>query len=170
MDVLDAIKGRRSIRRYSLRMVEDEKLEKVLEAARLSPSARNYQAWKFVVVKDRETKKKLVDAAGGQAFIGQAPVVIAACGTDPDGVMMCGQYRCSVDLSIATAYMTLEAHELGLGTCWIGHFDEKKVKDILGIPANVRVVAVMPLGYPDEAPSPRPRKKLGEIVCYERYE
>jgi len=66
--------------------------------------------------------------------------------------------------------MILEAHELGLGTCWIGHFDEKKVKDVLGIPENVRVVAITPLGYPDENPSPRPRKKLGEIVCYERYE
>lgn len=170
MDVLDAIKGRRSIRRYSPRMVEDEILEKVLEAARLSPSARNEQSWKFVIVKDQETKKKLVDAAGGQAFIGQAPVVIAACGTDPGAVMKCGQHRYSVDLSIATAYMILEAHELGLGTCWIGHFDEKKVKDILGIPANVRIVAITPLGYPDEAPSPRPRKKLEEIVCYERYE
>lgn len=170
MDVLSAIKGRKSIRRYSLRIVEDEKLEKVLEAARLSPSANNRQSWKFVVVKDRETRKKLVDAAGGQVFIGQAPVILVACGTDPDGVMMCGQRRCSVDLSIATAYMILEAHELGLGTCWIGHFDEKKVKDILGIPANVRVVAITPLGYPDEAPSPRPRKKPGEIVCYERYE
>ncbi|MGI6668594.1 MAG: nitroreductase family protein [Acetivibrionales bacterium] len=170
MNVLDAIKGRRSIRKFSPRMVEDEKLEKVLEAARFSPSARNLQSWKFVVVKDQETRKKLVEAAGGQAFVGQAPVVIAACGTDPDAVMKCGQHRCSIDLSIATAYMILEAYELGLGTCWIGHFDEQKVKDILGVPENVRVVAITPLGYPDEEPLPRPRKKLDEIVCYERYE
>ncbi|MGE5614570.1 MAG: nitroreductase family protein [Bacillota bacterium] len=170
MNVLDAIRERRSIRRYSPRMVEDEKLEKVLEAARLAPSANNRQSWKFVVVKDRETRQKLAEAAGAQAFVGQAPVVIVGCGTDPDSVMKCGQHRYTVDLSIATAYMILEACELGLGTCWIGHFDENTVKDILGVPANVRVVTMMPIGYPDEAPSPRPRKKLEEIVCYERYE
>ncbi|OGO80154.1 MAG: nitroreductase, partial [Clostridiales bacterium GWC2_40_7] len=148
MDVLAAIQGRRSIRQYSSRLVEDEKLGKVLEAARLSPSANNRQSWKFVIVKDHQTRAKLAEAAGRQAFVGQAPVIIVACGTDPDGIMSCGQYRHSIDLSIATAYMILEAYEQGLGTCWLGSFDEKKIKEILGIPEGVRVVAVTPLGYP----------------------
>ena len=170
MDVLNAIQDRRSIRKYSPCSIEEDKLKKVLEAGRLSPSASNRQSWKFVVVKDAEIRMKLANAAGGQTFIGQAPITLVACGTDLDGVMMCGQHRCSVDLSIATAYMILEAHEQGLGTCWLGRFDEKMVKEILCIPDNVRVIAMTPLGYPDEIPSARPRKKLEEIVCYDHYE
>lgn len=169
MNVLTAIQGRRSIRQYSSQPVEDEKLDKILEAARLSPSASNRQSWKFVVVKDSETRARLTEAAGSQSFVGQAPIILVACGTDPDGVMMCGQHRYTVDLSIATAYMILEAHEQGLGTCWLGRFDEPKVKKILGIPDGVRVVAMTPLGYPAESPAQRPRKKLEEIVCYDRY-
>jgi nitroreductase len=170
MDVLSAIQGRRSIRQFSSRPVEDEKLLKVLEAARLSPSASNMQNWKFIVVKNSEIRAKLTEAAFGQSFIGDAPVILVSCGTEPEGVMKCGQYRYTVDLSIATAYMILEAHEQGLGTCWLGRFDENKVKEILMIPEGVRVVAITPLGYPAENPAQRPRKKLEEIVCYERYE
>ena len=170
MDVLSAIQGRRSIRQYSSQPIEDIKLNKVLEAARLSPSASNRQSWKFVIVKDNETRAKLAEAAGGQLFVGQAPVILVACGTDPDSIMMCGQHRYTVDLSIATAYMILEAYEQGLGTCWLGSFDEKRVKEILGIPEGIRVVAMTPLGYPTDSPAERPRKNLDEIVCYERYE
>jgi len=170
MDVLSAIQGRRSIRQYSSQPIEDIKLNKVLEAARLSPSANNRQSCKFVIVKDNETRANLAEAAGGQLFVGQAPVILVACGTDPDSIMMCGQHRYTVDLSIATAYMILEAYEQGLGTCWLGSFDEKRVKEILGIPEGIRVVAMTPLGYPTDSPAERPRKNLDEIVCYERYE
>ena len=170
MDVLSAIQGRRSIRQYSSQPIEDIKLNKVLGAARLSPSANNRQSWKFVIVKDNETRANLAEAAGGQLFVGQAPVILVACGTDPDSIMMCGQHRYTVDLSIATAYMILEAYEQGLGTCWLGSFDEKRVKEILGIPEGIRVVAMTPLGYPTDSPAERPRKNLDEIVCYERYE
>ncbi|HCS75995.1 MAG TPA: nitroreductase [Clostridiales bacterium] len=169
MDVSTAIKGRRSIRKYSARPVEEDALRKVLEAARHSPSANNKQSWKFVVVRDKGTIAKLAEASGGQAFVGEAPIVLVSCGTEPDSVMMCGQHRYTVDLSIATAYMILEAYEQGLGTCWLGRFDEKKVKEILCIPDEVRVVAVTPLGYPAETPSPRPRKDLDSIICYEKY-
>ena len=170
MDVLSAIQGRRSIRQYSSQPIEDIKLNKVLEAARLSPSANNRQSCKFVIVKDNETRANLAEAAGGQLFVGQAPVILVACGTDPDSIMMCGQHRYTVDLSIATEYMILEAYEQGLGTCWLGSFDEKRVKEILGIPEGIRVVAMSPLGYPTDSPAERPRKNLDEIVCYERYE
>jgi nitroreductase len=170
MDVLSAIQDRRSIRQYSTRPIEEIKLNKVLEAARLSPSASNRQSWKFIIVKDSKTRSALAEAAGGQLFAGQAPVMIVACGTEPDGIMMCGQHRYTVDLSIATAYMILEAYEQGLGTCWLGRFDENRVKEILGIPEDIRVVAMSPLGYPAESPLKRPRKNLNEIVCYERYE
>jgi nitroreductase len=169
MDVLTAIRDRRSIRKYAGRSVEADKLQKVLEAARLSPSASNRQDWKFVVVQDKNTIELLVDACNGQAFVGQAPVFIAACTTNPGGVMSCGQPRDAVDLSIAMAYLILEAHEQGLGTCWLGSFNEDKVKKLLDIPDSVRVVAVTPLGYAAVQPKPTMRKKLDEIVCYENY-
>ncbi|MDD2458974.1 MAG: nitroreductase family protein [Eubacteriales bacterium] len=169
MDILQALATRRSVRHYADQPVEDDKLELVLEAARLSPSASNQQNWKFIVVREPATRQKLVDACPGQTFVGEAPVILVCCGTDPNAVMLCGQHRYTVDLSIATAYMILQAHELGLGTCWLGRFDESQVKSILGIPDPVRIVAVTPLGYPAETPAAKPRKKLADIVCYERY-
>ncbi|HLR35275.1 MAG TPA: nitroreductase family protein [Tissierellales bacterium] len=168
MDVLSAMQGRRSIRKYSNQPVEEEKLLKVLEAARLSPSAKNEQNWRFIVVKDSETRKKLTEAID-QPFVGEAPIILVGCGTEPESVMRGGQPRYTVDLSIATSYMILEAYEQGLGTCWLGSYDENGVKEVLDIPKEVRVVAITPLGYPDEAPSQRPRKELKEIISYDKY-
>ena len=170
MDVFTAIGNRRSIRKYNAKEVEPSKLDRILEAGRLSPSAGNRQEWKFIVVKDKDTMEALVDAAKGQQFVGEASVVIVACATSSDYVMACGQYSYTIDLSIAMAYMILEACELGLGTCWLGAFYEDKVKKILNIPDEIRVVAMTPLGYPDESPEQRPRKRTGQIVCYEKYE
>ena len=169
MTVMEAIQKRRSIRKYSDQPIEEDKLQRVLEAARLSPSAGNQQNWKFIVVRDADKRAKLMDAAKQQLFVGQAPAIIVACGTEPRGIMTCGQPRYTVDLSIAVAYMILEAAEIGLGTCWLGRFDENKVKAVLGIPDEVRVVSMFPLGYPEESPPPRSRKKIEEIVCYDQY-
>jgi len=169
MDVFAAIKGRRSVRSYKDLEVESDKIEKILEAGRLSPSANNRQEWKFIIVKDAETKKKLGRAAMNQSFIGQAPVVLAACATESKAVMLCGHPTYAVDVSIAFAYMLLEAYELGLGTCWIGAFKEDEVKSILGVPKDARVVALSPLGYPGTHAVLRPRKSLDEITCFEVY-
>ena len=168
MDVLSAIQGRRSIRKYSNKPVEEEKLLNVLEAARLSPSAINQQNWKFIVVKDSETRKGLTEAIG-QPFVGEAPIILVSCGMEPESIMRGGQLRYTVDLSIATAYMILEAYEQGLGTCWLGSFDEGMVKKVLNIPENVRVVAITPLGYPAESPPRKSRKRLEEIISYDKY-
>jgi len=170
MDVFKAIAERRSIRNYKNKEIEDEKLDKILESARIAPSASNHQEWKFLVVKSQETRDKLVEAAHGQKFVGQAPVTILACSTESERVMPCGQHAYTVDLSIAVSFMILEATELGLGTCWLGAYDEEKVKEILGIPDEIRVPAMFTLGYPDENPTARPRKDLTDIICYERYE
>ncbi len=170
MDVFTAINRRRSVRAYKAAEIEEEKLKRILEAARLSPSASNRQDWKFIVVKNMETRKKLAKAAFGQSFVGEAPVVIVACGTEPKTVMACGQPTHTVDVSIACAFMILEAYELGLGTCWVGAFNEGEVKKVLKIPEPVRVVAVIPLGYPDEDPSQRSRKDLDQIICLEKFE
>ena len=169
MDVLTAISQRRSVRAYKDTDVAEDKLKKILEAARLSPSASNRQEWKFIVVKNKETRKKLGKAAFRQSFIEEAPVVIVACGTETNSIMLCGQPTYTVDVSIACTFMILEACELGLGTCWMGAFKEDEVKKILKIPENVRVVAMTPLGYPDQPPSQKSRKNLDEIVCFEQY-
>jgi nitroreductase len=169
MDVSAAIKGRRSVRSYKDQAVENDKIEKVLEAGRLSPSANNRQEWKFIVVKNAETKKKLARAAMNQSFIGQAPVVLVACATESKAVMTCGHPTYAIDLSIAFAYMLLQAYELGLGTCWIGAFREDEVKSVLGVPTNARVVALSPLGYPATDTVARSRKSLDEIACLEMY-
>ena len=170
MDVFTAIRQRNSVRAYKEVDVEEEKLRKILEAARLSPSASNRQEWKFIIVKNKEIRKQLADAALGQSFIGEAPVVIVACATDTEAIMLCGQPAYTVDVSIACAFMILQAVELGLGSCWIGAFEEDEVKKILKIPDSVRVVAMIPLGYPNQSPSQKFRKGLNRIVCFEKYE
>ena len=170
MDVGTAIRQRKSVRAYQDRPIDEDTLRRVLEAGRTAPSAGNRQDWKFVVVTDAETKKKLAVAAKGQMFISQAPVIIAGCAIAPDYVMMCGQSAGIIDVSIAFSFMMLQATELGLGTCWLGAFDEFAVKNILGIPDHVRVVAMTPLGYPAEAPAGRPRKRMEEVVCRNGYQ
>jgi nitroreductase len=169
MDLTEAIKKRRSIRKYLPRKVENDKLDRVLEAGRLAPSAKNLQEWRFVVVRDEGRRKRLAEAAKGQTFVGEAPVVIAACATVTDYVMTCGQLTYPIDLAIALEHMVLAAAAEGLGTCWIGAFYEEEVKKLLNIPPEVRVVALLPLGYPDESPHPRPRKEIGEIVAFESW-
>ncbi len=170
MDVMDAIRTRKSVRAYLDKPVEDDKLSAVLEAGRLAPSASNRQEWRFVVVRDAGTRKKLATAAGGQAFVAEAPVVIVACARTDGHVMKCGQLSYPIDVAIALDHITLAAVEQGLGTCWIGLLDEQGVKDILGIPEQIRVVELLPLGYPAD-PSVRLKKRLplSEIVKYEKW-
>jgi len=170
MDVFSAIAERRSVRAYKDIDVEEEKLKKILEAARLSPSAGNRQEWKFIVVKNKGTREKLANAALGQAFIAEAPVIIVGCATESKSIMSCGQPVYTVDLSIAFSYIILQAYELGLGTCWLGAFKEDEVKKILKVPDQIRVVAMTPVGYPNQEPAKKPRKSLDQIVCFEWYE
>ncbi len=169
MDVLKAIQSRRSIRVYDSREVEEDKLLRVLESGRLSPSAGNRQERRFIIIRDVNTRKLLCMAAGNQIFVAEAPIVIAACSVEKEYVMSCGQLAYPIDTAIAVDHMTLQAVEEGLGTCWIGAFDEKKVKEILQIPDNVRVVSLLPIGYPSTIPQSRPRKSLDEIVMWEKW-
>jgi nitroreductase len=170
MDVFKAIETRRSIRKYQTRNVEDEKIDKIIESARIAPSAANRQEWKFLVVKDQKIRDKLVEACNGQKFVAQAPVSIIACSTESERKMPCGQYAYTVDLSIALSFMILEATELGLGTCWLGAFNEEMVKSVLDIPEEIRVVGITPVGYPDENPDARPRKTTDEVLVKEKWE
>ena len=169
MELKEAIEKRESIRDYEDKPIPQDKLLKVLEAARLAPSGSNRQPWKFVVVKDRQTRQKLAQAAEGQTFVGKAPVVIAAVATMPELVMICGVEEYPVDLAIAVDHLTLAAVDEGLGTCWIGAFSQEKVCDILKIPKSCRTVALLPLGFPKQPGRPKVRKSLDEIVCYETF-
>jgi nitroreductase len=169
MNVMEAIRTRRSIRKYAKKEVEDEKLKKILEAGRLAPSAGNRQEWRYVIVKDPKTREKLSEAALGQKFVAEAPIVIVACAQTDGHIMACGQPSYPIDVAISIDHMTLVAVEEGLGTCWIGAFKEDKVKKILGIPEEIRVVELLTLGYPEFIPPPSPRKNLEEIVMYEKW-
>lgn len=169
---MDAIRTRRSVRKYRSTPVAESTLKDVLNAARLAPSADNSQPWKIVVVRDEQVKLKLAAACNGQKFIAQAPLVLVACGLPDEAFQTVGGYMSShvIDVSIAVDHLTLAAHALGLGTCWIAWFKEDKVREILGVPEDVRVIALTPLGYPDETPEKTPRKNLEELVVYERYQ
>lgn len=171
MSVLEVIQKRRSIRRYKESPIPEEVLLRVLEATRLAPSAKNLQPWKFIVVKHKELKQKLAEASFGQYFMAKAPLVVVACGFPDECYSHMGRYMKSwpVDVSIALEHLVLQAQEENLGTCWIGSFEEKRVKSILRIPENVRVLALTPLGYPDHEPRFRGRKSLEEIVSYDKY-
>jgi nitroreductase len=171
MDVHEAVRKRKSVRSYRDKEVEQEKLMRILEAARLAPSASNKQEWRFVVVKDKEKREKLSDAARGQSFVAEAPVVIACCAKTDYHEMTCGQLCYPIDVAIAIDHMTLAAVEEGLGTCWIGAFFENKVKDILNIPDDIRVVELLTLGYPaDDSAKEKSRLPLERIVKWEKWE
>ncbi|MGB9561431.1 MAG: nitroreductase family protein [bacterium] len=167
--MINEIKNRRSIREYLPKPVENEKLERILKAGQLAPTAKNKQNLKFIVVRDPETKKRIAEASRKQMFIAEADCVVVICGTEPEYVMMCGQPAYVIDASIAADHMILQATAEGLGSCWIGAFDEKKVKEILNIPDSFRVPILFTLGYPAFVPPPSPRKSLDELVFFEKW-
>ncbi len=179
MEIEDAILHRRSVRKYKTDEITDDLLYQVLEAARWSPSWGNSQCWEFILVKDKEIKAKLKETLtpnnpARDAMI-QSPIVIVACGKQ--GLAGCKKGEQMTDkkewfmFDVATALnnITLVAHSLGLGTVHIGAFDAKKVKEIMGVPNGVEVVELMPIGYPDEQPAPRPRKEMTSFVYLNKY-
>lgn len=169
MQIHEAIKNRRSVRAYKPDPIPEQSLRKVLEAARLAPSAHNDQDWKFIIIKDIKKRKQLAQAARSQSFIAEAPVVIAAVALNPERVMSCEVPAYAINLTIAVDHMTLQACEQGLGTCWIGAFSQEEVKKVLKIPDKYKVVALLPLGFPADSPRPKTRKSLEEIICYENF-
>ena len=162
MEFTKVVKKRRSIRKYKDTPVPKEDIVKVLEAARIAPSAGNRQPWHFIVVQDRETRGKIV---GTQSWASNAPVIIVGV-ADPEASPIWH----SNDLAIAFEHIVLAATDLGLGTCWMGQmYRDREIKELLGIPDGMKVVAITPLGVPDETPAPKKRKSLEEIVSWERY-
>jgi len=170
MDVYEAILTRKSVRSYQPTEISDETLQKLFEVARLAPSAGNRQEWRFVVVRDSATRTQLAKAARDQMFIAEAPVVIVCCAETDKHVMSCGETCYPIDVAAAIDHLTLAAAAEGLGTCWIGAFDQAKVKSLLEIPADIQVVELLPLGYPaDPSVKPKQRLPLEELVHYEKW-
>ena len=168
MEFMDVILKRRSVRKYKSDPVSKEDMGYILEAARLAPSWANSQCWKFVVITDPGVKEELIKA--GQSWIGQAPAIIAACADPAKPGTKGDQQYYMLDVGIAMEHLILAAADKGLGTCWIGAFDEDIAKKALNVPDNIRVVALTPLGYPDEVPAPRPRKSMAETMCSDKYQ
>ena len=170
MDVYEAIARRKSVRKFKDEEVSEEIVSRLLEAARLAPSASNRQEWRFVVVREPAMRSQLIEAARGQKFVGEAPVVLACCAETDEHVMACGQLCYPIDVAIAIDHITLCTAAEGLGSCWIGAFNEDQVKELLGIPSPVRVVGLLPIGYPvDTSEVKKKRLPLADIVKYERW-
>lgn len=167
--VLEVIKKRQSVRSYQDKEIPEEILQDILQAGRLTPSANNQQCWKFIVIKDKDIKEKLIPACKNKEFVGAAPVVIAGCATNLEHIMSNGEYSYPIDMAIALDHISLDATSLGLGTCWICDFYQDQVREILGVPKNVRVIALMTLGYPKDFAPKTTRKPLSEIICYNKY-
>jgi len=168
MEFMSVISKRRSIRKYKSDPVSEEDVEYIVEAARLAPSWANSQCFNFVIVTDPVVKEELAKA--GNSWIAHAPAIIAAC-ADPSKPGTKGdQEYYMLDVGIAMEHLILAAADKGLGTCWIGAFDEDVAKKVLEVPENIRVVALTPLGYPDESPAPRARRPLEAVMCSNKYE
>ena len=204
MDVSEAIRTRRSIRRFKPDPIPEEKIKLLLESARLAPSGTNTQPWRFIVVRDDDTKTKLQRAAHNQKHVKRAPVIIVCCAdlkafkefpTRVDELIESGalpertrevfipyiekgmstvtkdvlMVAAAANVAIAIEHIVLQAVEIGLGTCWVRWYEDEKVKEILDIPDNIEVMALLPVGIPDENPSPRPRLRLDKMVFSEKY-
>jgi nitroreductase len=169
MEFFDVILKRRSIRAYHHKEIPEDVLHRILESARLAPSANNLQPWKFIIIKDEERKKEVARICKERMWIAGASVVIAGVATNPDYRMGSGQPASQIDISTAFAHMNLTAFNEGLGACWIGSFYMEEAKKYLGIPEKCLLIGFLAIGYPAETPAPKERKKLEEITCLERW-
>ncbi|MFN4133349.1 MAG: nitroreductase family protein [Candidatus Hadarchaeales archaeon] len=173
MDIFEAIRGRRSIRSFKDEPVDEEDLRKILEAGALAPSAGNCQPWDFVVVRSKEVKEKLSAAALGQEHVVEAPVVVVVCANVKRSSSRYGrrgaELYCIQDTAAAVQNMMLAAHALGYGACWVGAFDDEKAAKIIGTPAGVRPVAIIPIGRPAEKPRVPSRLPLNQVVHEESF-
>jgi nitroreductase len=170
MELYEAIRARKSVREYLDRPIDDALLGRIMEAARLAPSARNGQEWRFVAVRDRATRLRIAVEAARQPFIGAAAVILACCAETDGRIMRGGQAAYPIDVAIAMDHLSLAATAEGLGTCWIGSYDEALVRSILDIPEAVRVVELMSLGWPaDPTPVAKSRHPMATILMEERW-
>jgi len=169
MEFFALIEARYSVRAYKPDPVEEEKLAKVLEAARLAPTAANRQPFQLIVIKTKGREEELKRIYGKDWFV-QPPLVIAAVGlTERAWTRSDGRNYVDVDVAIVMDHLILAAANEGLGTCWVGAFDPDAAREVLGLPEEVEPIAFTPLGYPDDEPKPKKRRPLDELVRQERW-
>ena len=169
MEFFELIKIRKSIRGYTSKPVEADKLNRILEAANLAPTASNQQPFQIIVIKTKGREEELKRIYERHWFV-QAPLVICICALPENGwSRMDGKNYAEVDAAIAMDHLILAAHNEGLGTCWIAAFDPTVAREILELPDNVEPVAFTPLGYPADEGRPKKRKSLKELVRYEKW-
>ncbi|MFQ5909014.1 MAG: nitroreductase family protein [Thermoplasmata archaeon] len=173
MELSEAIGSRRSIREYRDDDVPEELVDQLLMAACQAPSAGNTQSWEFVIVRDPRRKQDLARAALDQKFVAEAPVVVAVCANQARSAAEYGARGADLysiqDCAAATQNLLLTAFSIGLGTCWVGAFDEEAVSRLLGLPEDVRPLALIPVGYPVEEPEAPPRFPLSRVVHSGRF-
>ena len=171
MEFYEVIKKRKSVRKYKSDPVPENVLSRILEAGRIAPSAKNIQPWRFIIVRESKLKKKIAEASRGQLWLADADIILVGCILDKIAWGRMGGYMSSgpVDVAIALDHIILAAANEGLGTCWIGAFVEKDIKEILQVPEDVTVLALTPIGYPAEQPKDRGRKGSKEVVSYDKY-
>lgn len=198
--MLEAIEKRRSIRKFKDDPLSEKQIEQLIEAARLAPSGCNVQPWRFIIVRNKELKKRLRQASYNQKFVEDAPAVIVCCGDllswkntrkrtqealNKENIYLSNECEIALkdridkavlaeiheripttllNVAIAIEHIVLEAVELGLGSCWIRLFDEHRIRELLNLPEHIFVVAILPVGVPDEEPAPRPRSSLSDII------
>ena len=169
MQFVELVEKRYSVRSYKPDDIDDKKLQQVLEAARLAPTASNRQPFKFIVIRTAGRETELRRIYDRDWFV-QAPVVICGCGIPVQAwVRGDGKNYCEVDIAIAMDHLILAATEFGLGTCWIAAFNTAAAREVLGLPGEVEPVAFIPVGYPNDQLRPKTRKDLDELILYERW-
>jgi len=179
--MINEIRTRRSIRKYKEKSVGDEIVMELLESARLAPSGSNTQPWHFIVVRSEAMRRQLAQAAHDQKWMASAPVHIVCvadvrCRIGESEPVLLDETSPLIeakqiirDTSIAVEHIVLEAESLGLGTCWVAWFEQKDIRPVLNIPSDKYVLCILTVGYPDEKPAARPRRKLEDIVHYESW-
>jgi len=172
MELIDAITRRRSVRDFTEKEVDTDTLIKILNYANLAPSAGNLQARDFIIVKDKDIRYALSEAALGQHFVAEAPANIVVCANlkriSPYGSRGRNLY-CIQDTAAATDHILLLALEYGLSTCWVGAFSESEVSEILDLPSYIRPVAIVPIGYPRSIPKSPPRRDIKEMIHFDSW-
>lgn len=170
MDLFEVIEARYSVRAYKPDPVEEEKLQKILNAARLAPTAANRQPFRIIVIRTEGRQEELSRIYGPRWFT-DAPIVLCVCGIEAEAWVRSndGKHYMDVDAAIVMDHVILAATALGLGTCWIGAFDPDAVREVLRLPDGVEPIVFTPLGYPDTAARPKRRKPVEDILKYETW-
>ena len=173
MKTIECIYGRRSVRKYKNDSISKSDITEVLNAAIQAPSAGNVQDWEFLIIQKTEVKKQLQGAALGQEFVSEAPIIIVVC-SDLDRIKNAygerGKNLYSIqDTAAAIQNLMLAACDKGIGTCWVGAFSEENVKKILDLPANIRPVAMITMGYPNDISNKSKRKNLDSVIHWDKW-